>query len=189
MSKRGGGGRQRQKVKHKGGARVFSSEEQLREEQTQRLREEEWMEHRGNPSRELDSVKEDDNVTGATDGASFMPGLDDDETSSDEEEKYKGVAHLIEIENPNRMKGKLEVRVEEMGDVKLTRRQREQMQAEKDRARQLKQMQDGTSAQAKRDIARLDQIKREREDAAKRRDMERKARELKAQQKLASLNL
>lgn len=39
----GGGGRQRQKVKHKGGARVFSSEEQLREEQTQRLREEEWM--------------------------------------------------------------------------------------------------------------------------------------------------
>lgn len=51
---------------------------------------------------------------------------------------------------------------------------REQMQAEKDRARQLKQMQDGTSAQAKRDIARLDQIKREREDAAKRRDMERK---------------
>ena len=39
----GGGGRQRQKVKHKGGARMFSSEEQLREEQTQRLREEEWM--------------------------------------------------------------------------------------------------------------------------------------------------
>ena len=38
-----GGGRQRQKVQHKGGARVFSSEEQLREEQTQRLREEEWM--------------------------------------------------------------------------------------------------------------------------------------------------
>ena len=30
-------------------------------------------------------MKEDDNVTGATDGASFMPGLDDDETSSDEE--------------------------------------------------------------------------------------------------------
>ena len=48
------------------------------------------------------------------------------------------------------------------------------MQAEKDRARQLKQMQEGTSAQAKRDIARLDQIKRDREEAAKRREMERK---------------
>ena len=48
------------------------------------------------------------------------------------------------------------------------------MQAEKDRARQLKQMQEGSSAQAKRDIARLDQIKRERDEASKRREMERK---------------
>ena len=48
------------------------------------------------------------------------------------------------------------------------------MQAERDRARQLRQMQDGTSAQAKRDIARLEQIKREREEASRRREMERK---------------
>ena len=48
------------------------------------------------------------------------------------------------------------------------------MQAERDRARQLRQMQDGSSAQAKRDIARLEQIKRDRDEAAKRREMERK---------------
>ncbi|KAI6654158.1 hypothetical protein LOD99_3003 [Oopsacas minuta] len=190
MSKRGG--RPRQKVKHKGGARVFSSEDQLREEEDQRMREAEWMQRRGNPTPTLESVNEDDDVTiqpTNNEGASFMPGVDDDDeyTSSDEEEKYKGISHLIEVENPNRTKAKQEIRIDEMGEVKMTRKQREQMQAEKDRARQLKQMQEGTSAQAKRDIARLDQIRKEREEAARRREMERKAKELKAQQKLASL--
>ena len=50
------------------------------------------------------------------------------------------------------------------------------MQAERDRSRQLRQMQEGSSAQAKRDIARLEQIKRDREEAARRREMEKRGR-------------
>ena len=43
------------------------------------------QEHRGKPSNELDSVKEGDDDTSDIDGASFMTGVDDDESSSDEE--------------------------------------------------------------------------------------------------------
>lgn len=170
---------------------MFSSEDQLREENEQRMREEEWLTRRDIPNEQdgedLGAIKEDP----PKGGANFIPGVDDDDdddgSSDDESQKNKGVSYLIEIENPNRREEKQSIKVEEIGEVKMTRKQREQAQYEKDRARQLRQMQEGTSAQAKRDIARLEQIKKEREEASKRREMERKAKEERDQQRLASL--
>uniref|UniRef100_A0A671RW47 28 kDa heat- and acid-stable phosphoprotein-like n=1 Tax=Sinocyclocheilus anshuiensis TaxID=1608454 RepID=A0A671RW47_9TELE len=89
------------------------------------------------------------------------------EDSDDEgSHKKKGVEGLIEIENPNRaaQKSKKVTDIELEGPRQLSRREREEIEKQK-------------TDQAKADLARLAIIRKQREDAARKKEEERKAKE------------
>lgn len=104
------------------------------------------------------------------------------ESSSDDESesrKRSGVEGLIEIENPNRVsqKSKKVTEVDVTAPRELTRREREEIEKQKSKERYMKLHLEGKTDQAKADLARLAIIKKQREDAAKKRDELRKEAE------------
>lgn len=86
---------------------------------------------------------------------------------------------LIEIENPNRVsqKSKKVTEVDVTAPRELTRREREEIEKQKSKERYMKLHLEGKTDQAKADLARLAIIKKQREDAAKKRDELRKEAE------------
>lgn len=113
---------------------------------------------------------------------------DSDAESSEEEDKdaKKGVSSLIEIENPNRVAKKSTQKLKNLtleddqvaaGSVKpeLSRREREQIEKQKERARYEKLHAAGKTTEAKADLARLALIRQQRAEAAAKRDAEKKA--------------
>lgn len=133
-------------VNHKGRSRHFTSPEELQ-------RAEEDSDKNDNES---------ENESGSNSG-------EDSESSEDENAKGKGVSKLIEIENPNRVKKKNFVKVDTAGSAELTRRDREEIEKQKARARYQKLHEQGKTAQARADLARLAIIRQQREDAAAKR--------------------
>uniref|UniRef100_A0A8B9KS70 Pdgfa associated protein 1b n=1 Tax=Astyanax mexicanus TaxID=7994 RepID=A0A8B9KS70_ASTMX len=103
---------------------------------------------------------------------------DSDEEDSD---KKKGVEGLIEIENPNRVaqKSKKVTEIELEGPKQLSRREREEIEKQKAKERYMKMHLAGKTDQAKADLARLAIIRKQREEAAKKKDEERKGKSLK----------
>lgn len=106
----------------------------------------------------------------------------EEESSSDEESESKrrsGVEGLIEIENPNRVsqKSKKVSEVDVSAPRELSRREREEIEKQKSKERYMKLHLEGKTDQAKADLARLAIIKKQREDAAKKRDELRKEKE------------
>ncbi|KAM8837580.1 pdgfa associated protein 1a [Spinachia spinachia] len=106
-------------------------------------------------------------------------GDSDDESSSDDESdsrKRSGVEGLIEIENPNRVsqKSKKVAEVDVSAPRELSRREREEIEKQKSKERYMKLHLEGKTEQARADLARLAIIKKQREDAAKKRDELRK---------------
>ncbi|XP_061749251.1 pdgfa associated protein 1a [Nerophis ophidion] len=105
-----------------------------------------------------------------------------DESSSDEESesrKRSGVEGIIEIENPNRVsqKSKKVAEVDVDAPPELSRREREEIEKQKSKERYRKLHMEGKTEQARADLARLAIIKKQREDAAKKRDELRKEKE------------
>ncbi|KAM3859834.1 pdgfa associated protein 1a [Diretmus argenteus] len=103
----------------------------------------------------------------------------DEESSSEEEyegKKKSGVEGLIEIENPNRVsqKSKKVTEIDVAAPRELTRREREEIEKQKAKERYMKLHLEGKTEQARADLARLAIIKKQREDAAKKRDELRK---------------
>jgi len=99
----------------------------------------------------------------------------DEDSSSDEEDlskKKSGVEGLIEIENPNRIsqKNKKVTEIDIEAPKELTRREREEIEKQKAKERYMKLHLEGKTEQARADLARLAIIKKQREDAAKKRD-------------------
>lgn len=136
-------------VNHKGRSRHFTSPEELQ---------------RAEDEASEKSDEESENESGS--------GSDDSESSEDENAKGKGVSKLIEIENPNRVKKKAVVKVsavEEEAKPELTRREREEIQKQKARAQYQKMHEQGKTAQARADLARLAIIRQQRADAAAKR--------------------
>ncbi|XP_055855475.1 28 kDa heat- and acid-stable phosphoprotein [Episyrphus balteatus] len=136
-------------VNHKGRSRHFTSPEEL-----QRAEEE------GSEK----SEEESENESGS--------GSEEETSSEDENAKGKGVSKLIEIENPNRVRKKAIVKVttvEEAAKPELTRREREELQKQKNRAHYQKMHEQGKTAQARADLARLAIIRQQRADAAAKR--------------------
>merc|ERR1712037_281392 len=92
----------------------------------------------------------------------------------------KGVAGMIEVENPNRVK-KAHKKVSALDDVaakpQLSRREREEIDKAKAKANYQKMHAAGKTDEARADLARLAIIRKQREDAAKKRDEEKKAKE------------
>ncbi|XP_026993371.1 pdgfa associated protein 1a [Tachysurus fulvidraco] len=143
---------------HKGRSKQFSNPEEI-ERQMKAQRE---LEENGDVEKESASDSEE-------------------ESSSDDEKSQRrnGVQGLIEIENPNRVSQKskkaAEVDVEEPRE--LTRREREEIEKQKAKERYMKLHLEGKTDQARADLARLAIIKKQREDAAKKREELRKEKD------------
>ncbi|XP_051899127.1 28 kDa heat- and acid-stable phosphoprotein-like [Pristis pectinata] len=107
----------------------------------------------------------------------------DDSSEDDSEPKKKGVEGLIEIENPNRIVQKNK----KITDVdlnprnrELSRREREEIEKQQARERYMKLHLEGKTEQARADLARLAIIRKQREDAARKRENEKKVKDAKA---------
>lgn len=176
---------------HKGGHRHFTNEEQLSVEAEKARKQKEWRTKMGIESDEEEGdEKEGGAAAGATGaGAEKATGADrglppssssEEETDSDEEEhKAKGVQHLIEVENPNRLQ-KLTKKVSELGEgskTELSRREREEIEKQRAKEHYQKMHLEGKTDEARADMARLALIRKQREDAARKRDEERKVKD------------
>lgn len=165
-------------VNHKGRSRNFTSPEEL--------------EHQNEESNDSDtSSEEDEGATASVKGKSNTKTRakrdnsteNDSEESSEEDDRdaRKGVASLIEIENPNRAVKKSAQKLKtlslEEGPAKpeLTRREREQIEKQKARLRYEKLHAAGKTNEAKADLARLALVRQQRAEAAAKREAEKKA--------------
>lgn len=106
-------------------------------------------------------------------------GSDEESSSEDESRKRSGVEGLIEIENPNRVsqKSKKVTELDVAAPKELSRREREEIEKQKSKERYMKLHMEGKTEQARADLARLAIIKKQREDAAKKREELRKEKE------------
>ncbi|GLJ37855.1 hypothetical protein SUGI_0770150 [Cryptomeria japonica] len=112
---------------------------------------------------------------------------EEEEESSEEEseesasEKKKGTQGLIQIENPNITKSKnTKARDADLEKTtELTRREREELEKQKAHERYMRLQEQGKTEQAKKDLERLSLIRQQRADAAKKREEEKAAKEMK----------
>ncbi|KAF7649453.1 hypothetical protein LDENG_00141040 [Lucifuga dentata] len=118
------------------------------------------------------------------DGAETESSAESDEESSSEDEdheskKRSGVEGLIEIENPNRVsqKSKKVAELDISTPRELSRREREEIEKQKSKEHYMKLHMEGKTEQARADLARLAIIKKQREEAAKKRDELRKEKD------------
>uniref|UniRef100_A0A1A8FKV1 Pdgfa associated protein 1a n=1 Tax=Nothobranchius korthausae TaxID=1143690 RepID=A0A1A8FKV1_9TELE len=137
---------------HKGRGKQFSNPEEI--------------------DRQMKAQRELEENAGAEKGSSSES---EEESSSDEESENKrrsGVEGLIEIENPNRVsqKSKKVAEVDVSAPRELSRREREEIEKQKSKERYMKLHLEGKTEQARADLARLAIIKKQREDAAKKRE-------------------
>ncbi|KAG8199582.1 hypothetical protein JTE90_009419 [Oedothorax gibbosus] len=159
---------------HKGLRRHFTNPDQMAQNEEKKEKERQWRQQRGELSSSEESGEEKESSS--------------EESSSEEEEgeteekqsKAKGVQHLIEIENPNRVvkkEKKVEtIKVDEVSSAQLSRREREEIDKQRAKVHYQKMHAAGKTNEAKADLARLAIIKKQREDAAKRREEEIKAK-------------
>ncbi|XP_077212426.1 uncharacterized protein LOC143847477 isoform X2 [Tasmannia lanceolata] len=103
------------------------------------------------------------------------------EESEEETEKKKGIQGVIEIENPNLVKPKnLKARdIDIEKTTELSRREREEIEKQKAHERYMRLQEQGKTEQAKKDLERLSLIRQQRADAAKKREEEKAAKEMK----------
>jgi len=117
-----------------------------------------------------------------------LPADDSAEEEVEEEEdpednKPKGVSHLIEVENPNRAKPKTKnvtsISADDAASASaeptLSRKEREELEKQQAKEHYQKLHMAGKTKEARADLARLALIRKQREDGAKKRDEERKA--------------
>lgn len=123
---------------------------------------------------------------GAAGGASSSEESEE-ESSSDEDRKAKGVEGLIEIENPN-LRPQKQKKVTALdkpgpsgpssdGKPQLSRREREEIEKQKAKANYQKMHAAGKTEEARADLARLAIIRKQREDASKKRLEEQQAKD------------
>ncbi|KRZ32048.1 28 kDa heat- and acid-stable phosphoprotein, partial [Trichinella pseudospiralis] len=162
----------KKKFGHKGGARKFTSFEELKAQQED-IEKTKSLEEDDEPDKAFQKHRIPEQQNSSDSDSS-------DDESDVEETKHKGVSHLIEIENPNRrvVKNKkfknLEFNQEE---VQLSRKEKEALEKEQARQRYLKLHAEGKTEEARADLARLAIIRKNREEAAKKRQEEAAAKE------------
>jgi len=167
---------------HKGQRRHFTNPDDLVAEQEKQAREKQWRKRQGE-----DSDDSDDGEAGSK--SSESDSSSDDEASG----KAKGVEGLIEVENPNRVVNKTK-KISQLDSVlvdaqpELSRREREEIEKQRAKDSYQKLHAAGKTDDARADLARLALIKQQREQAAKKREEEIKAREALAKNKAENLN-
>lgn len=158
---------------HKGRNRKFTSPEELEEQRKQEEQKQKWRKEHGKESSSEEESEEEKSGSGS-----------EEETDSDDDRpsKAKGVSGLIEVENPNRVvkKNKKLNNLDNLGEgekPQLSRREREEIEKQRAAAAYQKLHAEGKTEQARADLARLAIIRQQREEAAKRREAEKKAKE------------
>ncbi|KRY38972.1 28 kDa heat- and acid-stable phosphoprotein, partial [Trichinella spiralis] len=164
-----GGGKK--KFGHKGGARKFTSFEELKAQQED-IEKAKSFEEDDEPNKAFQKPRIPEQQNSSDSDSS-------DDESDNEETKHKGVSHLIEVENPNRrvVKNKKFKNLEFNQEVQLSRREKEAIEKEQARQRYLKLHAEGKTEEARADLARLAIIRKNREEAAKKRQEEAAAKE------------
>ncbi|GIY95317.1 PP28 domain-containing protein [Caerostris extrusa] len=165
---------------HKGSRRHFTNPDQLAESEEKKEKERQWRQQRG----EISSDEESEESKSSSESEE-----ESEEGSGDEKQllnaivkqKAKGVQHLIEVENPNHVVKKEKkvgtINLEETAQSQLSRREREELEKQRAKAHYQKMHAAGRTNEAKADLARLAIIKKQREEAAKRREQEIKAKQ------------
>ncbi|KAK9752230.1 Casein kinase substrate phosphoprotein PP28 [Popillia japonica] len=163
-------------INHKGRNRRFTNPEELEEERRREEQARKWKEQRGEISSEEEASGDQDSENDSED--------EDESSEDDSNKKAKGVSNLIEIENPNRVQKKnkklttLNAEAETPPEKpQLSRREREEIEKQRAQAHYQKLHAEGKTEQARADLARLAIIKQQREEAQKRRESEKKAKE------------
>lgn len=180
------GGPRGNKKTHKGQRRHFTDESEMKHAQEKEERQKEWRRKQGIESEE-EEEEEGKEAVKETKGAAApgdLPPSSSEEDSDDESDRHKGVEHLIEVENPNRMKGRAIKKVTELegGKTELTRREREEIEKQQAKANYQKMHMAGKTDEARADLARLAIIRKQREEATKKKE-EQKAKEEAAKKK------
>merc|ERR1711894_27062 len=103
----------------------------------------------------------------------------EEESSEEEDAKPKGVQGLIEIANPNYVQKKtkkvteLDVGSESSSKPQLSRREREEVEKQQAKERYQKMHMQGKTEEARADLARLALIRKQREEASKKKQVKR----------------
>ncbi|XP_034830287.1 28 kDa heat- and acid-stable phosphoprotein-like isoform X2 [Maniola hyperantus] len=158
---------------HKGRNRKFTSPEELEEQRKQEELKKKWRKEHGDES--SSEEESEGNKSGSDDS-------DDSDSDEDHPTKAKGVSGLIEVENPNRVVKKNKKlsnlnTITEAEKPQLSRREREEIERQRAAAAYQKAHAEGKTDQARADLARLAIIRQQREEAAKRRETEKTAKE------------
>ncbi|XP_026724981.1 28 kDa heat- and acid-stable phosphoprotein [Trichoplusia ni] len=158
---------------HKGRNRKFTSPEELEEQRKQEEQKQRWRKEHGKESSSEEESEEEKSGSGSD---------DDSDSDDDKPSKAKGVSGLIEVENPNRVvkKNKKLTNLDNLGEgekPQLSRREREEIEKQRAAAAYQKLHAEGKTDQARADLARLAIIRQQREEAAKRREAEKKAKD------------
>jgi len=185
------------KKNYKGAHRHFTDPTQIDAQAEKERKEKEWRKQRGELDSDEEEEQEDTQARAPKPMRTGAPGElppSDSETESDsedEQERHKGVEHLIAVQNPNHVAPKMKkvTDLEKGGDAKpqLTRKEREELQKQQAKANYMKQHLAGKTDEAQADLARLALIRKQREEAAAKRDAEKKVADDKkkaAEQKL-----
>jgi len=188
MSARGGrGGGRGNKRNPKGGRRHFTNPDELKAQAEKEEKRKQWRQQQGIESDEDEEEEEEikkEETKEKSKKAHGAPGElppssseeDSEEESSEEEDnKPKGVAHLINIENPNRVKAgpkkATAIDTNNVDKTQLTRREREEIEKQEAHARYMKKHLAGETQEAQADLARLALVRKQREEAAAKRKM------------------
>jgi len=224
-SKPGGGGRGgKKKFTSKGGNRHFSDFDELKKQTEEIKREKALQQLRGdadsdeeeeapkldkpkvvNFDKQLTKNKKPATKKGPNDdsgSASSSEGggesSSDDADDEGDDQRAKGVQHLIAIDNPNRVQQKMKkikdlnfddsgpstntvaavaVAAADGDKAQLSRKEREALDAERRKLEYQRLHAQGKTDEARADLARLAIIKKQREEAAKKREDDKKAKE------------
>jgi len=173
---------------HKGGRKLYTNPQALEEERKKEEREKAWRKARGEESEEeegaedtkKDNKKKEESSSEEESGSGSEEESSEEESSSEDEGKAKGAAGMIEIENPNR-RVKAQKKVTDISVTKakpeLSRREREEIEKARAKANYQKLHAEGKTDEARADLARLAIIRKQREDAAKKREVEKLAKD------------
>ncbi|GLV34622.1 uncharacterized protein CBL_09103 [Carabus blaptoides fortunei] len=177
---------------HKGRNRRFTNPEELEEQRRKEEQERRWRKNRGDSSESEDEDEEKSGPSKSKAKGESSESESETESSSEEDEnaKAKGVSKLIEIENPNRVQRKAKKLATLNTNLptskpELSRREREEIEKQRAQANYQKLHAEGKTEQARADLARLAIIKQQREEAQRRREVEKKGKEDAAKQKTA----
>ena len=162
-------------VNHKGRSRKFTSPEELQNQDDEESSETETSENEDDVAKSSGAAKAKSKHVSVK---SVENDSEEESSEEDDRDARKGVASLIEIENPNRGLKKSAQKLKNLSlgnepvKPELTRREREEMEKQKARLRYQKLHAAGETSEAKADLARLALIRQKRDEATAKREAE-----------------